>query len=286
MSIATKGVWFATSPYRLTAKDVSQETTQKPFPQGFLRMSDAYHRLYSGMWGGLAAPAPVQACKANFKLSTRFAGWQSRAALSLTAAALDGKFRVYTVADPKLAPSIDEPKAPPPPTKDPTVIPISALRRLIIWRDMLPDRAIRPTIKTTSDDLNLFVLLRIGMLVVQEREFKRWYRSEKSKGKWPSQRTRSKRGRGRPTKQTEPLRKAVLALVEEQTWSGKDGIAKLRRLLIEDSRLKAVPSPDTLERFIGRLYIETGNPALFKKPRLKKRAKSTLPQNSSDNPEC
>ena len=127
MSTATRGVWFATSPYRLTAKNASQETIQQPLPQGFLRMSDAYDRLYAGMWGGLVAPTPVRACKAKFKLSTRFSGWQSRAAQSLTAAALNGNFRVYVVADPILGPSIDEPKAPPPPTKDPTVVPTSIL---------------------------------------------------------------------------------------------------------------------------------------------------------------
>jgi hypothetical protein len=236
------------------------------------------------MWGGLVAPTPVRACKAKFKLSTRFSGWQSRAAQSLTAAALDGNFRVYVVADPKLGPSIDEPKAPPPPTKDPTVVPTSILRKLITWRDMLPDRAIRPTIKSTCGDLRLFVLLRIGILVVEEREFKRWYRSERSKGKWPSQASRSKRGRGRPTKQTEPLRKAVLALLSDQAWNGDDGIARLRRLLIDGGHLEVVPSPDTIERFVGRLYVETGNPALFRKPRVKRKLASVLPQNSTDSP--
>jgi hypothetical protein len=195
------------------------------------------------MWGGFEAPVP-QAFKAKFISSARFAGRQRRAAQSLTAAALDGGLRIYVVADPKLAPSIDTPTAAPPPTKDPTLVPTSVLRRLIIWRDTLPDRAIRPTIKTTGGDLNLFVLLSIGMLVVQEREFKRWYRSERSKGKWPSQRSRSKRGRGRPTKQTEPLKKRVLALVRDQAWSAKDGIAKLRRLLNDGSCSEAVPTTD------------------------------------------
>jgi hypothetical protein len=270
MSAATKGVWFATAPYRLAAKDTSQETNRQPIPQGYLRLSDAYDRFHAGMWGGLEPPDPVRAFKEKFKSSARFAGWQSCAGRCLTTAALEGRLKIYVVADPDLAPSIDHPRAAPPPTNDPTVVSKSILQRMIIFRDMLPDRAIRPTTKTTCGDLKLFVLLRGGILFVQEREFTSWYRSERSKGKWPSQATRPKKGRGRPTKQTEPLKKAVLALVDDQAWSGKDGVAKLRRLLKDGGHLVVVPSSDTLERFIDRLYVETAKSALIRKLRVRR----------------
>jgi|HubBroStandDraft_6_1064221.scaffolds.fasta_scaffold15570_6 hypothetical protein len=273
MSAATKGVWFATTPYRLAAKDASQETNRQPIPQGYLRLSDAYHRLHAGIWGGLEPPVPVQAFKAKFKSSARYAGWRTYAARGLTTAALEGQLRVYVVADPYLAPNIDNPRAAPPPTKDPTIVPTSVLQRLMTWRGMLPDRAIRPTIKITCGDLKLFVLLTGGILFVQEREFTSWYRSERSKGKWPSQATRSKKGRGRPTKQTEPLKKAILALADDQAWSGKDGVAKLRRLLKDGGHLAV---SDTLGRFIDRLYVETAKPALVRKLRVRRTATREL----------
>jgi hypothetical protein len=270
MSAATKGVWFDAGRYRLSPNGASQKKHPQPAPpQGYMRISGACDRLCAGMWGGFEAPVP-RAFKAKSISSARFEGRQSLAAKSLTAAALEGKLRIYVVADPKLAPSIDHPRAAPPPTKDPIAVPTSALRRLITWRSLLPDRAIHPTIKTACGDLNLYVLLSIGMLIVQEREFKRWYRSEKSRGKWPSQRSRSNRSRGRPTKQTDLLKKQVLALVRDQAWSARDGIAKLRQILIDGGHLE-LPSSDTLERFIRQLYTETGNPRLFRKPRVKKK---------------
>jgi hypothetical protein len=108
-------------------------------------------------------------------------------------------------------------------------------------------------------------MLGIGVLVVEEREFKRWYRLERSKGKWPSQRSKLKRGRGRPTKQTAPLKKSVLALVRDHAWNARDGIGRLRRLLIAHGHLESVPSPDTLVRFVDELHLETGDPLLLRR---------------------
>jgi hypothetical protein len=109
-------------------------------------------------------------------------------------------------------------------------------------------------------------LLTVGILVVREGEFMPWYRSERSKGKWPSQRSRLKRGGGRPTKQTEAIRNAILELVREGAWNGKASIAKLHRLFVNSGRTD-VPSPDTLARLVDRLRHETGEPGFLRPTR-------------------
>jgi hypothetical protein len=55
----------------------------------------------------------------------------------------------------------------------------------------------------------LFALLTVGLLVVRTSDFDVWYQSERAKGRWPSQRSKLKIN-GRPTKQTDRLRDAVL----------------------------------------------------------------------------
>ena len=162
MSTSAKDVWLEAGRFRSSPNDAPREKNERLVPQGYLRISEAYDRHLAGMWGGLEQPVPVQAFKAKFKSSARFAGRENYAAQRLTAAALDGKFSIYVVADPKLAPSIDHPRAAPPPTKDPAIVPISILRRLMTWRDKFPDRAIRPTIKTTGGDSKLFFFCVAG----------------------------------------------------------------------------------------------------------------------------
>jgi hypothetical protein len=74
-------------------------------------------------------------------------------------------------------------------------------------------------------------LLTVGLLVVRTSDFDVWYQSERAKGRWPSQRSKLKIN-GRPTKQTDRLRNAVLALVHDHKWSGKDPISVLHRMLV------------------------------------------------------
>jgi hypothetical protein len=75
---------------------------------------------------------------------------------------------------------------------------------------------------------------------------------------------------GRPTKQTKPVRKAVIGLVRDGKWSGKVSIAKLHRLLIAFSDDK-VPSPDTLARLVDQLHAETGEVAFFRAKRARRK---------------
>ena len=146
---------------------------------------------------------------------------------------------------------------------------MNVLKRLITSRGALPDHPIRPSIKTAEGNEKLFALLTVGFLAVRASDFDIWYRAERDKGKWSSQRSKSNAGDGRPTLQTEALRNAVLALVHDLKWSGKDGIAKLHSLLVASGR-SDVPSPDTLARMVDRLHLETGQAALFRMTRTRR----------------
>jgi hypothetical protein len=230
-------------------------------PAGFIRFSDAISRLANGMFGGLQRPAPVVAMKRIHKTaSIGFAEWREQAGQRLTNSTMKGTPTVYVIAKPRV------------PTRDSareaviTPIPIKVLSRLITSRGSLPDHPMRPSLKTTDGDTQLFALLTVGILVVREREFMSWYRSERSKGKWPSQRSRLKRGGGRPTKQTEAIRNVILRLVHSGAWNGKASIAKLHRLLV-NSGWTDVPSPDTLARLVDRLRHETGEPGFLRRMR-------------------
>ena len=148
------------------------------------------------------------------------------------------------------------------------VVPVSVVNRLLISRGRLPDHAIRPTIKAADGDEKLFAMLTIGLLVIRKRDFDLWYRSQRAKGKWASQWSRKKTGDGRPTKQTNDLRTAVLALVRGGDWTGKAGIATLRRLLVSRSD---VPSRDTLARLVDQLHRETGDAGLVRIARTRRK---------------
>jgi hypothetical protein len=234
-------------------------------PDGFIRFSDAVNRLANGMWGGLRRPVPVQTMKeqTSQNASVGFGPWREKAGRRLSDAATKGKPVVYVVAQPQV------------PSKncaltrcssgqiEPVVVPVKVLKLLITSRCSLPDHPIRPSIKTADGNEKLLALLTVGLLVVREGEFNVWYRSERAKGKWASQRSRSKIGDGRPTKQTEMMRNAVLALVRDGVWSGNASITKLRRLLVKSGRFD-VPSPDTLARLVDQLFYETGEPGLMR----------------------
>jgi hypothetical protein len=244
---------------------------ERQAPEGFLRLSDAVNRLAEGMWGGLARPIPVRAAKqAAQRGSIGYGPWREHAAQSFRAAALKGELTVYGVVDPQAPPQECDPTRRSPKELLPMVVPVSVLARLLTSRSGLPDHAIRPTIKIAEGNKQLLALLTVGLLVLRESDFEAWYRSERAKGKWSSQRSRSKIANGRPTIQTETLRNTVLRLVREGAWSGKSTFTKLHRLLVTSGR-SDVPSIDTLERLVRRLHLETGRPELFRIARVRRK---------------
>ena len=151
-----------------------------------------------------------------------------------------------------------------------TIVPVEILKRLITVRETLPDHPIRLSRKIAIENDKLFALLFTGVLVVDETEFKAWYRSERGKHKWPSQRSSSKARRGRPTKQPEALRNAILTIVKRGLWSRKDGIREPGTLVADI--LSDTPSDDTLKRLVTELHREFGIQALWRMPRTRRRS--------------
>ena len=245
--------------------DQSRELNQHQLPQGYLRLSDAMERLSVGVWGGLKRATIL---RGHTRGPPAYGRWREYSAERITNALLNGQLKVFVVAEPQL--ESEESSPPPPPTKDPVVVPTDVLERLISWRNAMPDHVLRPTLKTAGNNEQLLVLLTVGILVVQEEEFKRWYKLERARYKWPSQRSSTRPRRGRPMKR-DAIRNNVETLIEEGQWRASDGFSKLRRLLLS-SHCPYVPSVDSLQRLIDRMHTETGKPQLFRpKSKLQRR---------------
>ena len=226
----------------------------------YLPFSDAVVRLDAGMWGGFKRADPVTAAKsykADNKKTIGFGPRRDYAGQRLTKAALNGELRIYVANESEAGELFEH-----------TIVPVEILKRLITVRETLPDHPIRLSRKIAIENAKLFALLRTGVLVVDETEFKAWYRSGWGKHKWPSQRSSLKARRGRPTKQSDALRNAILTIVKGGRWHRKDGIRKLGTLLADVH----TPSDDTLERLVIEMSRETGNQALWRKPRKRRRS--------------
>jgi hypothetical protein len=239
-------------------------------PKEFLRISCAVNRLSDGMWGGLQRPDPVAAIKQDQKkLSLGFGPWGEKAGRRLKAAAVRGKLAIYVFAKLQVRSEAHNLADCSPEKIEPLVVPVPVVKQLIASRGSLPDHAIRPSIKAAEGNEKLFALLTVGLLVVRASDFDVWYQSERAKGRWPSQRSKEKKN-GRPTKQTEALRNAVLALVHDHKWSGKEPISALHRLLLASGRSE-VPSQDTLAILVDQLHRETGEAMLLRVTRARRK---------------
>jgi hypothetical protein len=220
-------------------------------PNGYILFSEAIRRLEMSMWGNLRRPLAVRQVKGKKgakKLSIGFGPWRQKASERLTRAASQGKLAIYLAHQDQK-------------TTKCTIVPANVVKRLITSRGVLRDRPIQPSLKACDGDGTLFRLFGEGFLVVREQEFRCWHQAEYKKGRWPSQRSRSKRGEGRPTKQTESLRNAVLARMHDGVWAPAQSVNELRRLLTESGR-DDVPSADTLASLVDNLHDETGDPKL------------------------
>lgn len=239
-------------------------------PPDFLPLSEAVNRLTDGIWGGLPRPEPVVVIKQSYKkLSVGFGPWRETAGRLLRVAAVKGKLAIYILAKNKVRSDDQDLPGDASVKPEPTSVPVPVIKRLILSRGTLPDHPIRPSMKTAEGNENLFALLTIGLLVVRASDFDAWYHSERAKGRWPSQRAKGKKN-GRPTRQTEALENAVLALVNDLKWSGKDRITTLYRLLVA-SGLSDVPSPDTVARLVDQLHRKTGDMKLLRVARVRQK---------------
>jgi hypothetical protein len=230
-----------------------------PILSAFLRLSDAAYRLAQGMWGGLRQADPVRAVKrCEKKLSVGFGPWQERAKRRIRTAAVAGELTVYVLTESKFG--IDAP-AP---------VPASILERLITSRGGLPDHCVRMSVQKANGDVELARLLTNGLLVVRKFDFDKWYRSERAKGKWPSQKSRLKKPRGRPRKQSAELHNAILRQMRDGAWRATDGIPALRRILVQTG-LVEVPSVNTLRSMVSEMLAETGDAELRVTPKKSRR---------------
>jgi hypothetical protein len=230
-------------------------------PDGFLSVSEAVSVLARGMWGGLRRPDPVRQLKRYEQYrnaSVGFGPWKEEAARRFKTAAIEGNVQVYVFAKTNRSASHIKTILVP--------LPVEVLERLIAPRGGLPDHAVRPSLKTVGGDTKLLALLVGGLLLVSKKEFDSWYRSQRSKRRWASQRSTKRRSGGRPSRQTEAMRGAVLSIMRE----GKLSIAELRRRLVAAGQAR-VPSSDTLERLVDQLYRETGEENLRRIKRLRRK---------------
>ena len=236
----------------------------------YLPLSEAVKRLTEGMWGGVPRPEPVVLIKQSYKdVSVGFGRWGEKAGRLLRVAAVKGKLAIYVLAKNQIRSdghdlTVDASAKP-----EPASVPVSVIERLIRSRGSLPDQPIRPSMQTAEGNEKLFAMLTVGLLVVRASDFEDWYHSERAKGRWPSQRTKTKKN-GRPTRQTEANENAILALVNDLKWSGKDGIAALHRLLIASGR-SDVPSQDTVARLVDQLHAKTGDIKLLRVARVRQK---------------
>jgi hypothetical protein len=223
-------------------------------PDGFLRFSEAVALLALGMWGGLTRSEPVRELKRQYR-TPAFGPWKERAGQHLTLAALNEQIPIYVFGRPQVEAGRPRPEM--------TQVPGAVLGRLIKIRSSFPDHP-RASMKAVGGNGELYRALNTGVLIVRTSDFDAWYRRERQKGRWPSQRSRLKK-EGRPSRQTDELRNAVTAIVRE----GKISIAELRRRLIASGRTD-IPSEDTLARAVDQLYRETGE-AIFRRPKRARR---------------
>jgi hypothetical protein len=213
-------------------------------------ISEAVACLEAGMFGGaVKRAAPVAAAKKVYRrASIGLDLHKQKAAEAVDAAVMSGDLsvNVFTPASTNR-------------TGRQLSVPVQVLGLLTRTRGGLPDHAIRVSPALLRDNVvtsELFAALSNSAMYLQRRKFDAWYDEQKSRRRWPSQRTSKKPRSGRPLKQTDELFTSIRARVAEGTWSASDGIAKLAKLLISNG----APKRNSLRRAVDQLYEETGDP--------------------------
>jgi hypothetical protein len=233
-------------------------------PPGFVLISNAVKRLENGMFGGLGRPDMVDRIKkACPRLSIGSGPQREKAAEAICQAVLSGKLQVYVERRGQARDSNSGAD------RIPTlrIVPSAVLKILPKTRGGLPDAAIRVPLFLLREKLvdeETFVALSSGPLLLKETDFASWYRREKRKGKWPSQRNRKSPHVGRPSKQDPTLINKVTSIVRANAWSGK--VSELERLLARDG---IVVSHDTVARILDALFVTTGDERFRRRSRRK-----------------
>ena len=155
--------------------------------------------------------------------------WRERAGQRLTAAVKKGRLTVYVFAEPQALFKSCALARRSPQGLEPVPVPVSVLARLITTRGSLPNHPIRPTIKTAEGDEKLLGLLTVGVLVIRASDFDVWYRSERAKGKWPTQaRARQQQTRRAHAELTQM--RAELGMTKNQAFPTPEQVDRLAQL--------------------------------------------------------
>ena len=237
-------------------------------PDGYIMFSDAIARLSVGMWRALPQAIPVRDYREIFRREGRkqsivFGPRKEQAGRRLTEAAVKGEFIVHAYTGPHNPHKVRSAGPRPKKGHEVGILPPAVLAQLMAPRGTLADRIIRAPMRAACGDESLFELLRTGVLIINEEAFEAWYEAERSKGHWPSHRSRLKSSGGRPRENFQATRRAILSQVAAGHWTGRRSVAKLRGLLITKATPN-VPSPDTLARYVDELFLETGDGALWR----------------------
>jgi hypothetical protein len=227
----------------------------------FMVISEAVACLEAGMFGGaIKRPKLVEAIKKDQpRLSVGFSCHRQTAASAIHDAIVAGDVVVHVFTQP-IADG----------ARRPLPVPIDILKRLRKVHGGLPDHAIRLQLNLLRDNAvasELFAALSASALHLRRAEFVAWYEKQKRKRRWLSQAGSREPRIGRPSKQTDKLLTSIEALTSEGTWSARDGIAKLVKLLTS----RGAPNRYLVRRAVQRLFEKTGDPDYRIVPR--KRAK-------------
>jgi len=247
-------------------------------PQGYLSLRQIENSLDRRMWAGFGcAKIARQFLEDRHETGKRDAGFaarRKRVMASLKRAFFARKLTLYVLADED---SFRERyKQVPSWAKKPVALTKELLGRVFVKESngrISGTFAIRPSRKLGGSDRLFVVLTCAHQLIVRECDFRRWFRSERRKRRWPSQGMAyaipKRKPVGRPSKLSPALKFAILKAGREKAWTSARPITELHRLL--SGQGLNVPSVDTLARIVGTLFAETGEPWLGRRRRVRRK---------------
>jgi hypothetical protein len=251
--------------------------TRRP-PQGYLSLRQIENSLDRRVWAGFGcAKVARQFLEDRHETGKRDAGFaprRKRFMASLKRAFFARKLTLYVLADE--VSFRERYKQVPSWAKKPIPLPKELLGRVFVEEGhgrISGTFAIRPSRKLAGSDRLFVVLTCAHQLIVREHDFRRWFRSERRKRRWPSQGMAyaipKRKPVGRPSKLNAALKFAILKTGREKGWTSAPSVTELHRLLTGQGL--NVPSVDTLARAIDALFAKTGEPWLGRRRRVRRR---------------
>jgi hypothetical protein len=243
-------------------------------------LSEAHRRLRDGMYGNLSPPAPLVESRKRehpWRPRIRWGPHLSRASQTIRGAAIDGGLTLYAMSA-SVMPQLKNGRLDAASIEDTLRFPVprELVGRLITSRGGLPDHPIAVSRSRKLRDFaseEFLLHLAQSVLVVKRSEFEAWYRSERRRQRWPSQRPNvqghKRRRAGRP--KLDDLKITILQHVRDrETWSGKQPIGELIEQLRWHHPHVRVPSYNTFRRIIDELQEETGEPRLIRQRKVRR----------------